>query len=117
MLLRFPIILAALTLALLSMSCSGSSPTACTLELIVGISPRDTTLSVGESFIPKVETGGGCTKVAPTPFSLSTPDPNTAQVDNFLHTVKAVRSGIAVVAVSDATGRYGSLGQITVHVR
>ncbi|MFQ6046902.1 MAG: Ig-like domain-containing protein [Gemmatimonadales bacterium] len=106
---------ASLLLLLAAALPSSSCETVCTLELLVAISPSDTTIAVGESFQAKVGLSGcGGRKTFSDEYTWVSDD-STVVVVNDEGRVTGVGVGQANVLVSGK--RYGDLGGIAVTVR
>jgi hypothetical protein len=88
---------------------------ACTAELGVRVSPRDTTVAVGSALRPVVQlTSCGGAQYVTDHIAYSSSDPAVVRVDSASGTLTALRVGSATISVSGAT--YGSLGVMRIAI-
>ena len=105
--------------ALLSLGTAGCSvlldPTSCTQELRVQVTPRDTTVSVGNTFTPSVTLSscGGKERLSDS-FTYETTNPAAATVHPNTGRVTATGAGQADIRITGQ--RYGQVAQIRVTV-
>ena len=108
--------LAALATLVVPAGCGLTEPTVCPADLRVRVTPRDTTLVVGQRFQPRVEyLGCAGTKVLDTPVVYRTNDPTVLAVAPASGQAFAVAVGRATLT-ADAP-EYGFPVQIAVTVR